>query len=90
MHPRPDHHFPVARGGSPEPESMAGYFADVSKDSYYFKATQWANEQDMTTGIGFVRTIPAPARMRWNFMWKMDGKPGIGPRPPLSADVPDY
>ena len=70
--------------GSPEPESMAGYFADVSKDSYYFKATQWANEQDMTTGIGFDPDYSCTARGCGGLHVGNGRQAGNRPRPPLS------
>ena len=75
--------------GSPEPQSMAGYFADVSRDSYYFKATQWANEQGMTTGIGFDPDYSCTRADAVDFMWKMDGKPESA-APAAFTDVPDY
>ncbi|GAB2044570.1 hypothetical protein AGATL06_10670 [Agathobaculum sp. TL06] len=75
--------------GSPEPQSMAGYFADVSRDSYYFKATQWANEQGMTTGIGFDPDYSCTRADAVDFMWKMDGKPEAA-APAAFTDVPDY
>ena len=68
---------------------MAGYFADVSKDTYYFKATQWANEQDMTTGIGFDPDYSCTRADAVDFMWKMDGKPESA-APAAFTDVPDY
>ena len=42
--------FLWAASGRPEPEHMEQQFADVGASKYYFKAVQWAAENDITRG----------------------------------------
>ena len=37
--------------GSPEPENTVNPFVDVSEDSFFYKAVQWAVENDITSGM---------------------------------------
>ena len=46
-------------------ETEVNPFTDVSTDAYYYKAVKWAQEKEITGGIGndlLVRTLLAPVR----------------------------
>lgn len=80
-------HKPCTRGqivtflwrakGSPEPQSTANPFTDVSTDAYYYQAVLWAVEQGITTGTGNGRFSPDATCTRGQavtFLWRANGK----------------
>ncbi len=63
--------------GSPEPAAASNPFADVSADSYYSKAVQWAVENGITTGTSENRFNPDATCTRAQtvtFLWRAAGK----------------
>ena len=61
--------------GSPEAQNLYGTW-DVTADKYYFKAVQWAAEQNMIERFGsFEPNAPCTRLMAVEFMWKAAGSP---------------
>ena len=61
--------------GSPEAQNLYGTW-DVTADKYYFKAVQWAAEQNMIERFGnFEPDAPCTRLMAVDFMWKSAGQP---------------
>ena len=73
--------------GSPEAEHLYGVW-DVTADKYYFKAVQWAAEQDIIDHFGnFDPDAPCTRAMAVEFIWKANGAQGIA-MDPTFVDVP--
>lgn len=74
--------------GSPEAEHLYGVW-DVTADKYYFKAVQWAAEQDIIDHFGnFDPDAPCTRAMAVEFIWKANGAQGIAMDDPVFTDVP--
>ena len=62
--------------GAPEPTSSTSPFSDVKAGKYYYKAVLWANEQNITGGIGggkFGVGKPCTREQAVTFLWKAAG-----------------
>ena len=73
--------------GSPEAEHLYGVW-DVTADKYYFKAVQWAAEQDIIDHFGnFDPDAPCTRAMAVEFIWKANGAQGIAMDDSVFTDV---
>ena len=67
--------------GCPEPKSLANPFTDVAPDVYYYKAVLWANEQNITNGMGgglFAPESPCTRAHVVTFLWRAENQPEAG------------
>lgn len=64
--------------GKPEPQRMYSSFTDINPSAWYYKAVQWAVENNITTGIGGNRFGPNQTCTRGQivtFLWRAKGQP---------------
>lgn len=64
--------------GSPEPSSLEMPFFDVAADSYYYKAVQWAVENEITTGTSpstFSPNAVVTRAQTVTFLWRAQNTP---------------
>ena len=68
--------------GSPEPKSANGPFADVSADSYFYKAVLWAVEKGITNGTSKTEFSPGKLCTRSQivtFLYRFEKSPALSP-----------
>ena len=64
--------------GEPEPAAANNPFGDVGAKSYYYKAVQWAVENNVTTGTSSTTFSPSATCTRAQivtFLWRYNGAP---------------